>query len=185
MMKRMMVALTAAALVVLGLQIPANADGSERERAIVAWDGGVKGGLERKELTSDIFFDRQADNTGVVLEFWDARTTDGASWLTGYRNVQLVFQTPAGVGYGPGTGSTPGLWKFGDEPDHFQKDFNSIRGQDVGAMRVKINMCALDDDGTTDRIWIDYLLRGDGTSTVVDQGHHDIANCSSVGRVIH
>jgi hypothetical protein len=182
-MKRMMVALGAALLVVLGLT-PAHADGDRRVRAVVAWDGGVSGGLERKELTSDIFYERQADGTGVILEFWDARTTDGAAFLQDYRNVTLVFQTPSGQGYGPGTGSTPGLWDFGTEPDNFDKDFNSIRGQDVGAMRVKVNMCAKDENGTTDRIWIDYRLRGDGTSEVVDQGHHDIASCASVGRPI-
>lgn len=169
-----MVALLATVAMVVLFAAPAHANS---QRAVVAWDGGVSMGLERKELTSDIYFRRQADDTGVILEFWDARTTDGASFLKEYRQVQLVFQTPTGQGYGPGTGNQPGVWKFGDEPDNFDKDFSAIKGQDVGAMRVKIFACAVDDDGTRDHIWIDYVLRGDGTSDIVDQGHNDVANC--------
>lgn len=156
-----------ATCVVLGLvALPTAAfaeDGQHSIRSCEAFDGTGPNILRRKETCAQVRWDTQADGTGVVVEFLDVDTVDGCSLLpddgNAYHKVDADF-------YNASTAVSKGNWNWGVEPCNWNKDHNSIRGTDSGAMDYYLSMCAEDD-----MLYFRWRLYAGGNGVLIHKDH--------------
>lgn len=147
--------------------VPAHAeDGQYAARYCVAYDGSL-GFIRRKETCAQVRWNEQRDGSGVVLEFLDVDTVDGASVLDGYTDVQASFANSSVI---------KGQWHWGVEPDNFTKNHDSIRGADETWMIYRLSMC-----GGNDRLWWSIRLYGGGNDDLIDKGHEEDGTCGGGG----
>lgn len=164
-MRRALAVALATVAATLMIPSPAHAeDGRYSIRSCEAYDGTGPDVIRRKETCAQVRWRNQADGDGgVVLEFLDVDTVDGCSLLGGgsdaYHKVEADWwHTPTANSYGS--------WAWGDEPCNFNKDHNSIRGIDVGAMDYFLNLC-----GGDDMLVFRWRLHNGGNAELINKDH--------------
>lgn len=156
--KTLLITLAMTLGLITGTMVAAQAeDGQYSFRRCVAWDGSIPS--LRKEACAQVRWNNQGNNSGVVLEFLDVDTVDGADRFTGYKDVSADF-------FGTNPYRPKGDWDWGDEPFNFTKNHGSVVGVDNGSTEYHLRMC-----GGGDNLWWHYRLFANGGAQLVDKGH--------------
>lgn len=167
---RKMFAVALAALMVVVFAQPANAaDGQHTTGWYSVHYDGTLGVVRHKETAAKLWWDTQADGTGVCVEFVAVDTKDGGWMLSGYQDVRARYWNSA-------NGVTSRSWDWGQEPDDFTKDHGHVCGPDVGAMDYRLRMC-----GGDDALWWHWRIYASGGHTLIDKGHEGTNACGGGG----